>query len=145
MIICIYASWRNSHQACCSSRQSTIIPIIITIIKSIHWRWVAPLASAFSHKSCLPQLSPKETQENRELRGVHDKRRKADQRDAPTACLILSYVSRLNGSHCYQRHHASASCQREAHTNTAVIWQDSDHRWLRARKSDRKKLWTQLF
>lgn len=66
-------------------------------------------------------------------------KREADQRDVPTVCLILSYASRLNGSYCYQHHHGSASCQREAHTNTAVIWHDSSHRLLQATT---KKKWT---
>lgn len=45
----------------------------------------------------LPHLSLEETQEKRVVWCTWHGEGEADQRDAPTACLILSYVSRLNG------------------------------------------------
>ena len=54
-------------------------------------------------------------------------------------CLTLSCVSRLNGSYCYQHHHDSVSCRREARTNTAVIWWDRSL-FLQARKKWPKEI-----
>lgn len=42
----------------------------------------------------------------------------ADQRDAPTVCLILSYVSRLNGSCCYLPHHSFSFLSEGRHAQT---------------------------
>ena len=139
---CVYFARCDSHQACCSASQSTIIPFIITIIKSIHYTcgWLLQLVlnPSPSYPGCLLlHLSLRgNAGKQRVVWCVHTKRGKADQRDAPAVCLILSYVSRLNGSHRYQHHHSSASCQRPARTNTAEIWHDSGQGRLWARDSD---------
>lgn len=109
---------------------------------SFSWHIISLKISFLQTKSLSSFIwATEETQESRVCVWMCMTREVKHHRDAPTVCLILSYVCRLNGSYCYQHHHDLASCHREVHTNTAITWQDSGHRRLQTSKEQTSTVW----
>lgn len=133
----------TEHAAQSVSLQLSLLSSLLSS-RSTRGGWLLQLPSSSLGKPLpqvmsLPHLSLEETQEKRVVWCAWHEEGEADQRDAPTACLILSYVSRLNGPFLLSApSRLSFLSEGGAHKHSSHLGQQSGHRLLWARESDQR-------